>query len=223
MPSSTCRPLAFFLAAAALLSLTEAAAPPAGDFCASQWFPKGATGVNGTHVLGVHDTSDGCPVGWVECSAYTCYPLDGSTCCSDGNFCQPGYYCDSGGCCPNGKVCDGAAPPPSTINGGTFTSGTARATTPVTTPVTTPPRTSTVAIPASSSPSVGFSAPVQSTDFGTVPANTPTLNTALPTLATTVGSSSPTSGIGLRNGAAPLDARAGVWLAGLVAVAVCVA
>ena len=82
MSSSTyARPLAFFLAAAVLLSRTQAAAPPAGDFCSSQWFPKDAI-VNGTHVLGVHDTSDGCPVGWVECSATTCYPLDGSTCCS---------------------------------------------------------------------------------------------------------------------------------------------
>ena len=27
-------------------------------------------------------TEDGCPVGWIECSFTTCYPLDGSQCCS---------------------------------------------------------------------------------------------------------------------------------------------
>ncbi|PIL26187.1 hypothetical protein GSI_11942 [Ganoderma sinense ZZ0214-1] len=225
------RPLAFFLAAAALLSQTEAAAPPAGDFCSSLWLPKGAI-VNGTHVLGVHDTSDGCPVGWVECSAYTCYPLDGSTCCSDGNFCPPGYYCDSGGCCPNGKVCGGAAPPPSTINGGTFTTtSTFVATTPVTTPrtstafVTTPSATfSTAVVPppvSTGGVSVGFSTPLQTTEFGTVPANTATgLNTIATGAPTTAG---PTSGIGVMSAAsrthAPLDARVGLWLAGLVAAA----
>ncbi|KAI1795433.1 hypothetical protein LXA43DRAFT_1058567 [Ganoderma leucocontextum] len=213
MPSSTyTRPLAFFLTAAALLSQTEAAAPPAGNFCSSLWLPKGAI-VNGTHVLGAHDTSDGCPVGWVECSTYTCYPLDGSTCCSDGNFCEAGYYCDSGGCCENGQICGGPAPPPSTIiNGGTFTSiTTARATTPIATTTF-----STARPPTSTS----------STDFGTIPANTPTANSApaIPTgVASTAGSPAPTSGIGIQNGAAPLGAQASLWLACLAVVVMVIA
>ena len=31
---------------------------------------------------GANDDSDGCPIGYASCSETTCYPLDGSTCCS---------------------------------------------------------------------------------------------------------------------------------------------
>ena len=35
---------------------------------------------------GANDDSDGCPIGYASCSETTCYPLDGSTCCSGASF-----------------------------------------------------------------------------------------------------------------------------------------
>ncbi|RPD52568.1 hypothetical protein L227DRAFT_617718 [Lentinus tigrinus ALCF2SS1-6] len=67
-----------------------------------------------------------CGAGWAFCSYVACppgydppcigcYPLDGSQCCSDGNYCPPGEYCLlGGGCCQDGTVCYGPAPDPST-------------------------------------------------------------------------------------------------------------
>ncbi|KAI0669001.1 hypothetical protein C8Q78DRAFT_993118 [Trametes maxima] len=72
--------------------------------------------VNGTADLAVR--ANGCPTGWAPCSATTCYPLDGSECCSDGTFCTAGTVCQSGGCCPFGEICEGSAGPPITIGGG---------------------------------------------------------------------------------------------------------
>ena len=40
---------------------------------------------------GKNDESDGCPVGWASCSATTCFPLDGSVCCADGEYCDAGW------------------------------------------------------------------------------------------------------------------------------------
>ncbi|KAH9929013.1 uncharacterized protein BXZ73DRAFT_102168 [Epithele typhae] len=44
---------------------------------------------------GKYDDSDGCPVGSASCSAFSCYPLDGSVCCADGTFCDPGFTCQA--------------------------------------------------------------------------------------------------------------------------------
>ncbi|KAI0632715.1 hypothetical protein C8Q77DRAFT_1158190 [Trametes polyzona] len=99
-----------------------------------------------------------CPVGWAFCSAFTCFPLDGSVCCDDGSgtFCPPRNVCIPNGCCPIGETCQGSggtitigggqAPPPPTdtfvpppITTTTFTTSTRR--TPTPTPTTTSTRT----------------------------------------------------------------------------------
>ena len=63
-------------------SSAHGAAPPAADLSPALWFTldSHAPGPNGTHDFAVAD--DGCPIGYAECSATTCYPLDGSECCS---------------------------------------------------------------------------------------------------------------------------------------------
>ncbi|KAI0706005.1 hypothetical protein C8T65DRAFT_234037 [Cerioporus squamosus] len=116
--------VASLLASALLVSPIEAATIN-GLFKPSGHFAKGTarrdTGWGG-RAVDIESRDDGCPIGWAECSYFTCYPLDGSVCCSDGNFCDPGYYCDGGGCCREGRICSGGAPPPSTIGGFTTTS-----------------------------------------------------------------------------------------------------
>ncbi|TBU24891.1 hypothetical protein BD311DRAFT_765738 [Dichomitus squalens] len=228
LSSTYARFVACLLGTAALLPQTEAAIFARGKLSASLWVPQG-TLVNDTRVLGVHDPSDGCPVGWVPCSASTCYPLDGSTCCSNGNFCEFGSYCDGGGCCLDGEICDGSAPPPSTINVPTATTPRTTATTHRTTataPIATTFRASTTSV------SVGFSKSDQSTEFGSVSLPTiasPTEQTTVSTRPATVSAADSTTnlnpdasaGVSLGNDATAVSMSTGasVWLAGLVVVA----
>ncbi len=87
-PSTYARFIAFFLGSAAILS-AEAASPPSDILDAAQLYLKPGTSgrddvpiLNNTYDRSRTGTEDGCPVGWGECSYYTCYPLDGSKCCS---------------------------------------------------------------------------------------------------------------------------------------------
>ncbi|EJF55911.1 hypothetical protein DICSQDRAFT_184098 [Dichomitus squalens LYAD-421 SS1] len=220
---------ACLLGTIALLPQTEAAVFARGKLSASLWVPQG-TLVNDTRVFGVHDTSDGCPVGWVPCSASTCYPLDGSTCCSNGNFCEFGSYCDGGGCCLDGEICGGSAPPPSTINVPTATTPRTTATTPRTT--TTATIATTFKAPTTSV-SVGFSTSDQITELGSVSLPTvakPTEQTTVSTRPATVPvadsatvlnpSASASVSLGNDATAVSMSSGASVWLAGLVVIAV---
>ncbi|TFK79894.1 hypothetical protein K466DRAFT_404871 [Polyporus arcularius HHB13444] len=236
--------VASFLASALFVSQTEAATLN-GLLKASGHFAKGTagrrdTGWGGRAVdvdsRGLHDSRDGCPIGWAECSYTTCYPLDGAACCSDGNFCEAGYYCDSGGCCPRGHFCSGGAPPPSTIGG--FTTTSKRRFTSVTAGRTTT-TTSFEEFPTESSTStfVGYTPPDQSTVFGTEtgdstprPTGTGTGTGIGKTFASDPASgSSPTalSGInGAGNGATATVSRnvqTGMGVAAVVAVLMCIA
>ncbi|KAI0655689.1 hypothetical protein C8Q70DRAFT_1057238 [Cubamyces menziesii] len=115
--------LSALLCASALVTQVAAGVRPRATLLTpSQAWVLGHSGVNGTLDRAVG--SDGCPVGWDPCSATTCYPLDGSECCSDGNFCPAGYLCQDGGCCPFGEICEGSTGDPITIGGDepTFTS-----------------------------------------------------------------------------------------------------
>ncbi|RPD52598.1 hypothetical protein L227DRAFT_568504 [Lentinus tigrinus ALCF2SS1-6] len=186
----------------------------------------------GDRAVDLESRDDGCPFGWAECSYFTCYPLDGSVCCSDGNFCDPGYYCDGGGCCLLGHLCSGSAPPASTIEFTTtstrrFTSTTVRTTS------TSFDTFSTTTTARDTSTFITFTPPSQSTEFGTV-----TDLTSLPTgtggqtgttqsSATSEGSNPTGLGsLGSGNGAAPTvprDVHTGMWVALLLAVVMCLA
>ena len=88
-PSTSTRFVAFFLSSAVLLSQpfsAEAAAPMSDARDIAQRFIRHGDAdvrlLNYTYDRSRTGTEDGCPVGWIECSFTTCYPLDGSQCCS---------------------------------------------------------------------------------------------------------------------------------------------
>ncbi|KAI0351268.1 hypothetical protein OH77DRAFT_967250 [Trametes cingulata] len=126
---------AFFVGATAFLSQVAASGMPRVPTTLLSPSHSWVFGVNSSTNLAAR--ANGCPSGWAPCSSTTCYPLDGSECCSgtsmnncgsllllmsrdisDGNFCPSGFECQSGGCCPFGKICSGSAGPPITIGGG---------------------------------------------------------------------------------------------------------
>ncbi|KAL1938345.1 hypothetical protein VTO73DRAFT_11796 [Trametes versicolor] len=172
--------------------------------------------------------ANGCPVGWAVCSSITCYPLDGSECCSDGNFCPAGSVCDSGGCCPFGEICDGSAPPPITVGSGNVPTDTDTKFDPLPTTTTTRRATTTStrpATPTSAQTSTDpFTDPLGITAFSVTPdvsvtVTTPTSFLAAGTepgedpLPTTAGV--PQLPIGGTGGAAP--AARGGWVGVLLA------
>ncbi|KAH9856192.1 hypothetical protein C2E23DRAFT_506677 [Lenzites betulinus] len=117
--------------------------------------------------LGLSARAGFCPVGWAVCSSIeeTCYPLDGSECCSDGNFCSAGSVCDVGGaCCPLGVTCDGPAPPPITIGGGNEPTTTHRVATPTPTPTPTSTRSTTTSTLSESSATTPTASPTSTFD-----------------------------------------------------------
>ncbi|KAI0371009.1 hypothetical protein BV20DRAFT_232799 [Pilatotrama ljubarskyi] len=109
-------PAAFFIGATTLVSQVAASGMPRMPSTLLSPSQSWVLAVNGSANLAAR--ANGCPGGWAPCSATTCYPLDGSECCSDGNFCPSGFECQSGGCCPFGEICSGSAGPPITIGGG---------------------------------------------------------------------------------------------------------
>ncbi|KAI0641006.1 hypothetical protein C8Q79DRAFT_930289 [Trametes meyenii] len=193
-------------------------------------YPISSSLVNGTIDLAVR--ANGCPTGWAPCSATTCYPLDGSECCSDGNFCPAGNVCQSGGCCPFGEICDGSAGPPITIGGDptttidtfvpdptptpparTTTVETAATTTRAVTTIRTGPETHTTGSPTTATQVVTSTSTDTETIFHTSFGTQSTTHTTGTALAGTDGSDSlPTNppAVGNVNGVTPPTTRRGV-------------
>ncbi|KAI0751986.1 hypothetical protein C8Q74DRAFT_1222393 [Fomes fomentarius] len=80
-----------FLLIPALLFLSNGAL--ADELVAAKSLKKGTPLTLSRRQATNGDDNDGCPSGWAECSLTTCYPLDGSQCCLDGNYCDAGYVC----------------------------------------------------------------------------------------------------------------------------------
>ncbi|KAI0826491.1 hypothetical protein BC628DRAFT_1419009 [Trametes gibbosa] len=179
-----------------------------------------------------------CPVGWAVCSARegTCYPLDGSECCSNGGFCFSGTVCDSVACCPIGEICDGPAPPPVTIGSGDEPTTTRRAMTPTTThtsPITTSVRVSTTSLTAS--PTSTFNPetedPLEITIFSETPGLSATATTPSSFLGVgtepgqnngpqpTASGDRPQFPFDEGNGATPIDRAPAVWRGVLISSA----
>ncbi|KAI8992803.1 hypothetical protein BD414DRAFT_506770 [Trametes punicea] len=154
-------------------------------------WPLSHNGVNSTSIAA---RSDGCPSGWTLCSALTCYPLDGSECCSDGDFCEVGTYCDLGGCCLNGEICVGNAGPPITIGGGDEPTGTDTYV-PTTTHHTTTTRPATTHSSTSRSTIVTYDP--DTTDFDTATAPLTDAHGTEPTAAATAQATTSLGTIGL--------------------------
>ncbi|KAI0334253.1 hypothetical protein GY45DRAFT_1318733 [Cubamyces sp. BRFM 1775] len=192
MFSATSTAFSALLCASALVNQVAAGVKPRDTLLSpSRTWVLEHSGVNGTLDRAVG--ADGCPVGWDPCSATTCYPLDGSECCSDGNFCPLGYVCQDGGCCPFGETCVGSAGDPITIGGDEPTSAHHTST-----------RTTSLRVATSTSTLVTFSSSLEENDSTTPQPSGDEWDT-FPATSATSTTSSPFNSIGSEPGGASVS------------------